>query len=75
VIHQDKKAEGEHIRLVADTLVATRNQVAHAKSNYQPQGNELALEYLPRFNDFVEAAAIRTIRWYNRLPTHLKLML
>lgn len=71
--HDDKKGQNEHIRLVADALVATRNQVAHAKSNYEPQGNEVSENDLPQLNEFVYSAAIRTIRWYNRLPAHLKL--
>jgi hypothetical protein len=71
--HDDKKELSEHIRFVAEALVATRNQVAHAKSNYEPQGNEVSEEFLPKLNEFVQAAAVRTIRWYNRLPNHLKL--
>jgi hypothetical protein len=71
--HDDKKGQSEHIRFVSEALVATRNQVAHAKSNYEPQGNEVSEEYLPQLNEFVQAAAVRTIRWYNRLPVHLKL--
>lgn len=71
--HDDKKGQSEHIRFVSEALVATRNQVAHAKSNYEPQGNEVSEEYLPQLNEFVQAAAVRTIRWFNRLPVHLKL--
>jgi hypothetical protein len=71
--HDDKKGQSEHIRFVSEALVATRNQVAHAKSNYEPLGNEVSEEYLPQLNEFVQAAAVRTIRWYNRLPVHLKL--
>ena len=71
--HDDKKGQSEHIRIVADVLAATRNQVAYAKSNYEPQGNEMPTEFLEGLDQFVEDTATRTIRWYNRLPAHLKL--
>jgi hypothetical protein len=69
----DKKGLAEHSRVVAEALYATRNQVAHAKSNYELQGTEISAEYLPELIKFVQAAAVRAVRWYNRLPTHLKL--
>jgi hypothetical protein len=69
-----KKADIEaQSRSAAEALVATRNQVAHAKSDYRPTGVELPLAELSDFNAFLEAAAVQTIRWYNRLPVHLKL--
>jgi hypothetical protein len=72
----DKKTDIEaQSKAAAEALVATRNQVAHAKSDYRPTGLELSLEELSDFNIFLEAAAVQTIRWYNRLPVHLKLKL
>lgn len=72
--YRDKKADIEaQSRSAAEALVATRNQVAHAKSDYRPTGVELPLAELSDFNAFLEAAAVQTIRWYNRLPVHLKL--
>lgn len=59
-------------RDLAEAVVATRNQVAHAKSNYQLVGNELKADELPEFNEFMRVAAAQTIRWYNRLPEYQK---
>lgn len=59
-------------RDLAEAVVATRNQVAHAKSNYQLVGNELKADELPEFNEFMRVAAAQTIRWYNRLPKYQK---
>jgi hypothetical protein len=74
--YEDKKSEIEaQTKAVADALVATRNQVAHAKSDYKPVGNEVPRKELSQFNAFIEAAAVQAIRWYNRLPAHLKLTL
>jgi hypothetical protein len=74
--YDDKKSDIEsQTRLVGEALVSTRNQFAHAKSDYKPTGSEMKENELPEFNSFVEAAAVQTIRWYNRLPAHLKLKL
>jgi len=58
---------------IAETLVATRNQVAHAKSNYELTGKECPTKDIVEFNKFLKAAAAGVIRWYNRLPEHQKL--
>ena len=65
--YDDKKKLGDHVRTIADALYATRNQVAHAKSNYQVQGNEVDAESFPELNRFMNAAAVMAIRWYGRL--------
>ncbi|HEX3249672.1 MAG TPA: hypothetical protein VHS05_09605 [Pyrinomonadaceae bacterium] len=72
--YESKKVEIDAFsKELAETVVATRNQVAHAKSNYQPAANELRVDELPAFNEFLRVAAAQTIRWYNRLPEHQKL--
>lgn len=60
-------------RDIADVLVATRNQVAHAKSNYKPLGIECAAKDMYQFNRFLKAAAAQTIRWHARLPEHQRI--
>ncbi|WP_149495357.1 hypothetical protein [Roseiconus lacunae] len=59
-------------RDVADAICSTRNYVAHAKANYSPTGTECAGDDLLKLNQFVAGAAQQLIRWYNRLPEHLK---
>jgi hypothetical protein len=71
--YESKRSEIDAFsRDLAELAVATRNQVAHAKSNYQPTGNELKANELPAFNEFMSRSATQTIRWYNRLPGHQK---
>jgi hypothetical protein len=73
VSYSDKKTDTEaYARSVAEVLVATRNQLAHAKSNYESQGNEVRKESLAEFNEFLRVACVQVIRWYNRLPNHLR---
>jgi hypothetical protein len=72
--YESKKADLEKFaRGIADTLVSTRNQVVHAKSNHDLTGNECAPDQLEQFNQFLKAAAAQLIRWYNRLPGHQQL--
>jgi hypothetical protein len=72
--YENKRTEIDNFgRQLAEVVVATRNQVAHAKSNYQSQGNELGSEEIPEFNEFLRLAAAQTIRWYNRLPEHQRI--
>src|SRR5204863_2412647 len=73
--YESKKAEAEAcFKKLAEVIVATRNQVAHAKSNYSPQGTEANPADPPRFNEFLRFAEEQTIRWYNRLPNHQKIL-
>jgi hypothetical protein len=76
VTYNNKRSDIEtYSRKIAEVLVATRNKVAHAKSNYMPIGSECPSSDIPGFNIFLEAAAAQVIRWYNRLPEHQKLTL
>jgi len=75
-----KKAIGEakdteaRIRSVAEAMYATRNSVAHAKSNYQKSGLEVPGPELIELNAFAQAVAVHAIRWYNRLPEHQRML-
>jgi hypothetical protein len=71
--YESSKQEVENgVRAVGLAMYATRNKVAHAKSNYRKTGGEVAGGELEQFTKFVEAVALRVIQWYNRLPEHLK---
>lgn len=71
--YSSQKTEIEaHIKNVGAIMYSTRNKVAHAKSNYSKVGNEIAGNELEALIRFTEAVAVRAIRWYNRLPQHLK---
>lgn len=59
---------------IADIATATRNQFAHAKSNYISEGKECPSGDLIQFNEFMRKAAIGLIRWYNRLPDHQRVL-
>lgn len=69
--HMSTAAEHDRVaRDVSECLCATRNQVAHAKSNYTLKGTECPVDQLPALNIFLDIAAVQVIRWFNRLPEH-----
>lgn len=59
-------------KAIADSLVSTRNRIAHAKSNYVPKSNECPNQDILQFNIFLKKAAAQVIRWYNQLPAYEK---
>lgn len=61
------------INHLGDVLYATRNGIVHAKSNFEPTGVECPDEDLEQLNEFMHMACYSTIKWYNRLPEHLKM--
>jgi hypothetical protein len=68
-----KEVKDRIINHLGNVLYNTRNAIVHAKSNYDPTGLECKDEELGELNDFMHMAAYSTIKWYNRLPKHLKI--
>jgi len=67
----------DKISILANTIggivYSTRNSIVHAKSNYRSDNNECPEEDLNELNSFLKHACYSTIKWYNRLPNHLKI--
>ena len=53
---------------IATILYATRNSIVHAKSNYNPIGNEMKTEELSEGNAVMEIIARSIINWNGRQP-------
>lgn len=58
--------------ILGDILYSTRNQIVHAKSNYDSNGLECDENDLKELNNFMHHASYSLIRWYNRLPDYQK---
>jgi hypothetical protein len=69
----DKQKVTTAANMVGKIIYSTRNQVVHAKANYEKTGNECSDSDLECLNEFMKEACSQTIRWYNRQPQHLKL--
>lgn len=61
------------INHLGNVLYSTRNGIVHAKSNFESTGIECPEEVLEQLNIFMHKACYSTIKWYNRLPKHLKI--
>lgn len=58
--------------ILGDILYSTRNQIVHAKSNYNFNGLECDEIDLQELNNFMHHASYSLIKWYNRLPDYQK---
>ena len=67
----DRKAALEEL---SDCITATRNKIAHAKSNFKPTGKECPNEHLPSFVDCVKLITIQVIHWFATCPEELRVL-
>ena len=58
----------EGLKEFGSCLVATRNQIAHAKSNYEPTGEECPADKIDEFAYCARVGAEQIIRWFGDLP-------
>ena len=68
-----KDVKDRLINHLGNVLYSTRNAIVHAKSNFEPTGMECPENDLDQLNEFMHKACYSTIKWYNRLPKHLKI--
>ncbi|WP_138607060.1 hypothetical protein [Pseudoalteromonas sp. S1609] len=60
--------------IAAKIIYKTRNNVVHAKSNFDKSGDEISSEAeFVELNAFMKEACSQSIRWYSRLPEHQKI--
>ncbi|TKC63562.1 hypothetical protein FBD94_04165 [Pedobacter hiemivivus] len=60
------------INSLGTILYSTRNSIVHAKSNYTQNQNECKEEELKQLNVFLKQVTYGIIKWYSRLPQHIK---
>ena len=53
---------------VAECIYSTRNEIAHAKANYDKRGTECPLKYREEFCKMLDIIAVRCIRWFAMQP-------
>lgn len=54
--------------IISNTLYSTRNKVVHAKSNFEPTGDECNDKDIEQLNLFLKEITARIIRWSTKLP-------
>ncbi|WP_337018408.1 hypothetical protein [Oceanobacillus massiliensis] len=50
---------------IVDSVTATRNMFAHAKTNYRSKGTECPVEQLEEFSQLMDIIAQQSIRWFS----------
>lgn len=63
-----KEKLSQACNIIASIVYSSRNKVVHAKSNFEPTGDECPTDEIEQLNIFLKKASAITIRWYNRLP-------
>lgn len=66
----DKKAALEEL---SNCITATRNKIAHAKSNFKPTGKECPKEQLTSFVECLRLVTIQIIKWFATCPEELRI--
>ena len=61
--------------MVGKIIYKTRNNVVHAKSNFRQETLKVETDEIQELNIFMKDACSQAIRWYGRLPDHLKLVI
>lgn len=67
----DRKAALEEL---SNCITATRNRIAHAKSNFKPTGKECPEEQLTSFVECVRLVTIQVIHWFATCPEELRIL-
>lgn len=68
-----KEIQDRVVNHIGNVLYSTRNGIVHAKSNFEEKGIECHEKDLEQLNNFMHKACYSSIKWYNRLPKHLKI--
>lgn len=71
-------SELEHsvfLEKIAECIYSTRNEIAHAKANYEKRGTECPVRYKSDFCVMLDAIAVRCIRWFALQPEDKRVVL
>ena len=53
---------------ISDCIYNTRNEIAHAKANYEKRGNECPQKHKAEFCEMLDLISVRCIRWFAMQP-------
>lgn len=69
-----KQVKEDALNKLAQSISDTRNEIAHAKANYQKNGNECPLEDRDLFAKLLSVLSCEAIRWFARLPEEKRIV-
>ena len=63
------------IDYISEAIYDTRNEIAHAKANYEKKGKECPSKEKEQFSQMLEIIAIKCIRWFGMQPDEKRIVL
>ena len=70
----DETAEELCLSNLIAAIYDTRNEIAHAKANYEKKGNECPTKFKEQFCQTLDAIAVRCIRWFSVQPENRRVV-
>lgn len=64
-----------YLEKIAETICSTRNEIAHAKANYETRGTECPTKQKENFCKMMDSIAVKCIRWYALQPEDKRVVL
>lgn len=68
----NEELKQDYLEKIILSVYDTRNQIAHAKANYEKKGNECPEKEKLQFSQLVDAIAVRCIRWFSMQPENIR---
>lgn len=64
-----------YLERIAESIYSTRNEIAHAKANYEKRGTECPNNYKNGFCFLLDMIAVRCVRWFALQPEEKRVVL
>lgn len=71
----DEQNQADFLEKISDCVYNTRNEIAHAKANYDKKGNECPQKHKAEFCEMLDLVAVRCIRWFAIQPEDKRVVL
>lgn len=69
------KEQEAFLEKIAESIYSTRNEIAHAKANYEKRGTECPKRQKETFCELLDIVAVRCIRWFALQPEDKRVVL
>ena len=71
----DEQNQVAFLEKISECVYNTRNEIAHAKANYDKKGNECPQKHKAEFCEMLDLVAVRCIRWFAIQPEDKRVVL
>ena len=71
----DEQNQVAFLEKISECVYNTRNEIAHAKANYDKKGHECPQKHKAEFCEMLDLVAVRCIRWFAIQPEDKRVVL